>query len=86
MSKEKQYYIDIDKLLKYDSLDKFMFGFTEGLRYGLPSVHITKAIDSYMEHFCLNEDNYPRDHALQNYYRMLESYRKYRKNVQQLDK
>jgi len=85
MPKRKQYYIDTDRLLLYDSLDKFMFGYVWAAREILPSLKINKAIEMFKEDFLLSEDTYPLDGALQTYYRMLESYRTYRKNELGLD-
>ena len=79
MPKEKPFYIDIEKLLKYDKLDTFMFGYVMGMQRALPSNPLNKCIEMYKEDFMLHEDNYSLDHALQTYYRILESYREYRK-------
>jgi len=79
MPKEKQYYIDLPKMLKADSLDKLMFAYILGMQRALPGQSLTRCMDMFMEDFLLHEDNYPKDHGLQAYYRMLKFYRIYRK-------
>ncbi len=86
MPKEKPYYINIDKLLKHDAIDKFMFAYVTGMRRALPGNHLNKCIEMFKDEFLLSEDNYPLESALQTYYRMLKSYRVYRKTQLGLDK
>lgn len=86
MPKDKRFYVDTPKLLRWDSLDKFMFGYVMGMQRALPGNQLNKCMEMYMDDFLLNEDNYPLDHGLMMWYRMLKSYRTYRKDLQKLDK
>ena len=63
MPKEKRYYINIDKLMKYDALDKFMFAYVLGMQRALPSNPLNKCIEMFMEDFMLHEDIYPLIHG-----------------------
>lgn len=79
MPKAKKYYIDTPKFILYDALDKSMFAYVMGIRDALPSVTLHRAIELFMDKYCLHEDNYPMEQAKQTWYRMHESYKLYRK-------
>jgi len=79
MSKPKKYYMDVPKMLLYETLDNHLFAYIMGMQRGMPSATLQRTIELFMEDYNLNEDNYPLDQAKQTYYRMLESYRKFRK-------
>lgn len=76
MPKRKKYYIDIPKLLLYDTLDKLMFGYVMCGRRTLPSASLKMLVEAFMEDYNLCEDDYPVEQALQTWYRMFDSYRK----------
>ena len=79
MPKDKKIYIDIPKFYRYDAIDKFMFAYINGVRRAVPSTSIHKAMELFMDDFLLTEDEYPMEQAKQTWYRMMESYKEYRK-------
>ena len=79
MPKKKKYYVDLPKLILYDTLDKLMFGYVMGTMDTLPSVSLKIAMERFIETYQLHEDNYPFDQGLATWYRMFDSYREWRK-------
>lgn len=79
MPKKKKFYIDLPKMVLFDTLDNSMFGYVLGMQRAMPSVSRRKCIELFMEDYNLNEDNYPLEQAMQTWYRMMEAYRKFRK-------
>ena len=79
MPKKKKLYVDVPKLLLYETIDHLLFAYIMGVQEIAPTASLQKSVELFMERFNLNEDNYPLDQAKQTWYRMLESYREFRK-------
>lgn len=79
MPKKKKFYVDVPKMLLYETLDNHLFAYVMGMQRALPSATLQRSIELFMEDYNLHEDNYPLDQAKQTWYRMLESYRVFRK-------
>ena len=86
MARRKPFYVNTKKLMMYDSLDKLMFGYVLGMQRALPGNKLNRCVEMFMDEFNLHEDNYPLDHGLQTYYRMLKSFQEYRKGDGKFDK
>jgi len=80
MPREKEYYINIPKALRAQTLDNWMFAFVTGIRTALPSVGIVNAIGIFMKKFNINEDEYPIDSATVTYNKCLNNWIEYEKN------
>lgn len=82
MVKHKDYYINIPKALRQQTLDNWMFAFVLGVRTALPSVTISNAVSIFMQKFNLTEDEYPLDSAVVIYNRCMNNWHDYEKNIE----
>ena len=57
----------IPKLYRRNALNLSMFAFIRGVRAALPTVSVPLAIDMFMEHYGLNDDNFNRGSARNTY-------------------
>jgi hypothetical protein len=78
MPKKKKLYANMEKLLVKEAIDHLMFGYIICGRRTLPSVSLKHMMECSMEDFCLGEDDYPLDLAIQNWYRMFKEYVEFR--------
>ena len=69
----KGYLGNIHRFYQWNSYDHVMFGYCAGMKRALPSMSLTKAIETYLEDFGLCEEVYCFDNAWQAYYRILRS-------------
>jgi len=79
MPKKKKYYVNMPKLILFETLDHHMFASVYATKNALPSVTLKRAMEVFMESYNLHEDIYPMEQAYQTYYRMFDAYRELRK-------
>ena len=71
----KGYLSNIHTFYTFQTFDHIAFGYIQGLRRALPTITVTKSIETFLEDFGLCEDVYCFDSAKQAYYRILKALR-----------
>ena len=79
MPKKKQFFINLPKLVLFDTLDNNMFGYIMGMKKAMPSLTLKRCMEMFMDDYNLSEDNYPLEQGLQTWYRMFNAYKEFRK-------
>jgi hypothetical protein len=77
MPKPKRIDLDLKKIFRHQKLDDFMFNYVIGIKRGLPAITLEQAINEFMNHYGLQEEEYPLQTSIQTYYTMLKQYYEY---------
>lgn len=69
------YLYNIHKFYTFQTFDHILFGYVLGMTKALPTVSVSKAVESFLADFNLCEDVYCFETARLAYYRILKSMR-----------
>ena len=89
MPKEPELYLSMPRLLTRRTMDHLLLGYVLGYRHSspLPVLQVRAAIEKFIEDFQIQEDEYPFDSMVRNFYKIYEDLADYdHQRVDQCDK
>lgn len=67
----RNYEVNIPRFYRQNSIDLILFGWVKGMQTSLPAMETNKAIQLFLDHFKISEDDYCFESAHNSYYRAL---------------